>query len=67
MKKVNILNSTYKDILLYDIEIFKNRKYSDDKKSKYIITYHAKLKNNEDIYVNSLDQLESVLKERKIK
>ena len=65
MKKVNTLNNTYKDILLYDIETFRNRKYSDDKKSKYITTYHAKLKNNEDIYVNSLDQLESLLKERR--
>lgn len=38
------LNDKYKSILKYPIEVFRNREYSDDKKSKYIKTYHARTK-----------------------
>lgn len=68
--KINTLNKEYKDILRYPIESFKNRTNwgagmgSSGKGGKYITTYHAKLKTNEDIYETDINILNEKLKKR---
>lgn len=63
--EIDILNKKYKDNLVYPIESFRNRQYADDKKSKYIYTYVATLKNknpnsslNVKINSSNLDKLD---------
>lgn len=62
---INVLNKKYKDHLVRPIESYRYRQYSDVKKSKYIFTYLATLKNknpnsslNVEIYANSLNKLD---------
>ena len=55
------LNLDYNYILAYPIESFRNRQYADDKKSKYITTYHARVKPDLDIYANSIEELKNEL------
>lgn len=58
---IESLNSKYKDVLVGNINSFKNRQYSDDKKSKYVTTYTATIKHkplNISIYAKSIDELQ---------
>ena len=65
--EIDRLNDKYKDYLLYPyIYSFRNREYADDKKSKYITTYTARVKNrdpksslNVDFYAKSLEDLDT--------
>lgn len=55
------LYQQYKDILAYPIETFRTRVYSDDKNSKYVINYHARIKPNIDIYTQDLNDIKDHL------
>lgn len=62
------LNKEYADILAYNVEVFRTRQYGDDKRSKYISSYHAHLKQpnsslNLMVVAKDLDELEDKLKD----
>lgn len=55
------INEKYKNVLRFPIEIYKYRRYSDDKTSKYLKTYQATLVPQVTIYAHSLEELDKLI------
>lgn len=72
--KMDELNKRYEDILKFPIHSFRNRQCADDKKSKYVTSFSATVKQSNSnsnldlqIYKTSLDDLDSELSKIKDK
>lgn len=57
--KIGYISEKYKEKLSYPIEATKVKNWStgDQKTGKYHYEYHAKTKNKQDIYTNSLEEM----------